>query len=88
MMAGENVKASVQTFNKHYPRQRVHAIFHRGLRCRYKSFDDFIQHQLQALIFGYLFIKKKVKALRWLTEARQREGKETETAIRFPPARE
>jgi len=24
---------------------------------------------MQALIFGYFFIKEKVKALRWLTEA-------------------
>jgi len=33
------------------------------------SFDEFIQHHFQALIFGYLFIKKKVEALRRLAEA-------------------
>jgi hypothetical protein len=27
-----------------------------------KSFNEFIRHQFQALIFGYLFIKKKVGA--------------------------
>jgi hypothetical protein len=28
----------------------------RGLRCRNKSFNDFIQHQIQALIYAPLFI--------------------------------
>jgi len=100
-MAGENVKASAQPFKKHYPRQRVFPdfssacpeIIREGLRCRNKSFDDFIQHQIPALIyapfvvvfigghafaalrFGYLFIKKKVKAVRRLAEARLCEGK-------------
>jgi len=49
-------------------------IFCRGLRCRYQSFDEFIRHQIQALIFGYLFIKKKVKAIRWPAEARMSVG--------------
>ena len=71
-MAGENVKASAQPFKKHYPRQRVFPdfssacpeIIREGLRCRNKSFDDFIQHQIQALIFCYFFIKEKVRARR------------------------
>jgi len=35
------------------------------------SFDDFIRHQFQALIFGYLFIKKKRRAVRRSAEASQ-----------------
>jgi hypothetical protein len=38
------------------------------------SFNDFIRHQFQALIFGYLFIKKKVEALRRPAEASPRSG--------------
>jgi hypothetical protein len=37
--------------------------------CRNKDFRSFLQERMQALIFGYFFIKEKVKALRWLTEA-------------------
>jgi len=42
------------------------------LRYRSSNFDELIQHQIQALIFGYLFIKKKVGALRRLAEARNK----------------
>jgi hypothetical protein len=47
-----------------------------------KSFDDFIRHQFQALIFGYLFIKKKVGAFRRQAEASQRSGKQPLSAYR------
>ncbi len=46
---------------------------------------------MQALIFGYLFIKKKVRALRWRrTEASPSMGqhKSILDALRFPPARD
>jgi len=42
--------------------------------CRYRDFRSFLQEKMQALIFCYFFIKEKVKALRWLTEARLRAG--------------
>jgi len=82
MMAGENVKAFAPPFKKHCLRQRVHAIFHRGLRCLHKSFGDFIQHYLQALIFCYFFIKEKIKAFRRLAEARQCEGNKIANVLR------
>ena len=41
-------------------------------------------HAFAALRFGYLFIKKKVRALRWLTEARQREREENRESVKIP----
>jgi hypothetical protein len=32
--------------------------------CRNQDFHSFLQGRMQALIFGYLFIKKKVRAYR------------------------
>jgi len=66
MMEGENVKAFALPFELPLPRGSTPSpILHRGLvLATKKSFDEFIRHQIQALIFGYLFIKKKVRAPR------------------------
>ncbi|MFW0718479.1 hypothetical protein [Pedobacter sp. N23S346] len=47
------------------------------LRYRSLNFDELIRHQIQALIFVKLFIKKKFRALRRQAEASQRSGKIT-----------
>jgi len=76
MMEGENVKARATTFNLPQPKAaRSPRFFIGGLCCRFKSFDEFIRHQVQALSFGYIFIKKKVKAIRRPAEARLCSGK-------------
>ncbi|RBQ09114.1 hypothetical protein [Pedobacter miscanthi] len=69
MMEGENVKALAFLFNPAQP--KAESSESGGIKqgkkprfCRRQSFKEFIRHQIQALIFGYLFIKKKVRALR------------------------
>jgi len=76
MMEGENVKASPQSFNPPQPKAaRPLPILHRVLVLPKKSFNEFIQQQVQALIFLLLFwSSKKVKALRRLAEASQSSG--------------
>jgi len=73
MMEGENVKASTPIFHNTTTQGSASCpILHRVLVLPKLSFDEFIRHQFQALIFGYLFIKKKVEALRRPAEASRR----------------
>jgi len=53
---------------------------------RHLNFDELIRHQFQALSFGYLFIKKKVEAIRRPAEASLCSGKQPLSAYRrtFP----
>ena len=62
----KRLKPKPQTFIPNNPRQRIFSRFFIGcLCCRYKSFNEFIQHQFQALIFCFFVIKNKEEALRW-----------------------
>ncbi len=84
-MEGENVKASATIF--HTPQSKAARplpILHRVLVLPKKSFNEFIRHQFQALIFGYLFIKKKVEALRRPAEARLRSKKSFLQVLTMP----
>ncbi|MDY0903539.1 hypothetical protein [Pedobacter sp. CFBP9032] len=72
----KRLKLRTQSFNPPQPKAaRPLPILHRVLVLPKQSFNEFIRHQVQALIFGYLFIKKKVEALRRPAEARLRSGK-------------
>jgi hypothetical protein len=65
MMEGETLKLLHLLSNYHYPEAARPPDRSSGACAGdQKSFDEFIRHQFQALIFGYLFIKKKVRAPR------------------------
>jgi len=86
MMEGENVKALAPPFNLPLPRGSTPSPDPSSGACAgdQKSFDEFIRHQIQALIFCYFFIKEKVKALRWLTEASPCNGQENSDRFKVP----
>jgi len=91
MMEGENVKAFALPFVLPLPRGSTPSpIFHRGLCWRPKSFDEFIRHQIQALIVCFFIIKDKERAPRWRrTEAshsggQNRKGYQNGDSIKIP----
>ncbi|KQR70273.1 hypothetical protein ASF92_09765 [Pedobacter sp. Leaf176] len=71
-MDGENVKAFVPPFNYHETSQRALS----------DPSSELVLTNNKALT------KEKVKAFRWLTEARPSEGQDRANTLRFPPARE
>jgi len=78
-------KASTTIF--HIPTTQGSAfcpILHRVLVLPKQSFNDFIRHQFQALIFVKLFIKKKFRALRRPAEASQRSRKTAPIRLSAP----
>ncbi|WP_293307428.1 hypothetical protein [Pedobacter sp. UBA5917] len=67
MMEGENVKAFAHPINIAQPKAGSSGCD--GIKrrqepryCRHQSFDEFIQHQIQALIFCHFWIKPTCEA--------------------------